>query len=58
MLPQLIIIVANSIVIRVTEEAKIHLMTWWSINIVDIFIQEMLTDFTSFLIETFSKDYK
>ena len=26
-------------------------MTWWSINQVDIFIQEMLADFTSFLIK-------
>ena len=26
-------------------------MTWWSINRVDIFIQEMLADFTSFLIK-------
>ena len=30
--------------------SRINLMTWWSINIVDIFIQEMLADFTSFLI--------
>ena len=26
-------------------------MTWWSINIVDILIQEILVDFTSFLIK-------
>ena len=32
-------------------------MTWWSINIVDIFIEEMLADFTSFLIKTFSEGY-
>ena len=36
---------------RVTEETNINLMTWWSINIVDIFIQEMLADFSSFLIK-------
>ena len=40
-------------VITVTEETKINLMTWWSINIADIYIQEMLTDFTSFLIKRF-----
>ena len=45
-------------VIRVTEENMINFMTWWRTNVVDIFIQEMLTDFTSFLIETFSKGYK
>ena len=45
-------------IIRVTEEAKINLMTWWSINVVDIYIQEMLADFTSFLIKIFSKGYK
>ena len=58
MLPQLIITAEYNNVIRVIEEAKIHLMTWWSINIVDIYIQEMLADFTSFLIKTFNKDYK
>ena len=42
-------------VIRVTKEAKINLMTWWSINVVYIYIQEMLADFTSFLIKTFSE---
>ena len=57
-LPQLIITAEYNNVIRVTEEAKINLMTWWSINIVDIFIQEMLVDFTSFLIKTFSEGYK
>ena len=56
--PQLIITAEYNNVIRVTEEANINLMTWWSINIVDIFIQEMLADFTSFLIKTFSKGYK
>ena len=30
-------------------------MTWWSINIADIYIQEMLTDFTSFLKKTFTR---
>ena len=30
-------------------------MTWWSINIADIYIQEMLTDFTSFLIKHFMR---
>ena len=33
-------------------------MIWWSINIVDIYIQEMLTDFTSFLRKTFREGYK
>ena len=45
-------------VIRVIEEIKINLMTWWSINIVDNYIQELLVDFTSFLIKTFSEGYK
>ena len=45
-------------VIRATEETKINLMTCWSINKVDIFIQEMLADFISFLIKTFSEGYK
>ena len=36
-----------------SEEAKINLMTWCSINIVDIYIQELLADFTSFLIKPF-----
>ena len=54
MLPQLIITTEYNNVIRVTEEANIHLMTWWSINIVDIYIQEMLADFTSFLIKNLS----
>ena len=45
-------------VIRVTEETKINLMTWLSINVVDIYIQEMLAYFTSFLIKTFSEGYK
>ena len=58
MLSQLITTAKYNSVIRVTEEAKINLMTWWSINIVDIFIQEMLVDFTSFLIKTFSEGYK
>ena len=31
----MIIIAEYNNVIRVTEEAKINLMTWWSINIVD-----------------------
>ena len=57
-LPQLIIIVEYNNVIRVIEETKINLMTWWSINVVDIFIQEMLADFTSFLIKTFREGYK
>ena len=48
---QLIITAEYNNVIRVIEEAKINLMTWWSINIVDFFIQEMLADFTSFLIK-------
>ena len=38
-------------VIRVTEKTKINLMTWWNINVVDIFIQKMLADFISFLIK-------
>ena len=37
-LPQLIITAEYNNVIRVIEEAKINLMTWWSINIVDIYI--------------------
>jgi len=45
-------------VIGVIEETRINLMTWWSINIVNIFIQEMLADFISFLIKTFSEGYK
>ena len=45
-------------VIRVTEKTKINLMIWWSINIVNIYIQELLADFTSFLIKTFSEGYK
>ena len=45
-------------VIRVTEETKINLMTWWSINIVDNYIREMLADFTSFLIKNFSEGFK
>ena len=57
-LPQLIITAEYNIVIRVTEETKINLMTWWSINVVDIYVHEMLADFTSFLIKTFNKDYK
>ena len=58
MLPQLIITAEYNNVIRVTEETKINLMTWWSINIVDIYIREMLADFISFLIKTFSEGYK
>ena len=57
-LPQLIITAEYNNVIRVTEKTKINLMTWWSINIGDIYIQELLSDFTSFLIKTFSKCYK
>ena len=57
-LPQLIITAEYNNVIRVTEEAKINLMTWWSINVVDIYIQAMLADFISFLIKTFSEGYK
>ena len=49
MLPQLIITAEYNNVIRVTEEAKIHLMTWWSINIVDTYIREMLADLHLFL---------
>ena len=46
-------------VMRVTEETNINLMTWWSINIVNIYIQELLAGFTSFfLIKTFSEGYK
>ena len=45
-------------VMRVTEETNINLMTWWSINIVDIYIREMLADFTFFLIKTFSEGNK
>ena len=37
-LPQLIIIAEYNNIIRISEEAKINLMTWWSINMVDIFI--------------------
>jgi len=48
----------NKHMIRVTAETKINLMTWWSINIVDISIQDMLADFISFLIKTFSEGYK
>ena len=51
MLPQLIITVEYNNVIRVIEEAKINLTIWWSINIVNIYIQEMLADFTSFPIK-------
>ena len=40
------------------RKKRLILMTWWNINIVDIFIQEMLEDFTSFLIKTFSEGYK
>ena len=47
----MIITVEYNNVIRVTGEVKINLMTWWSINIVDIYIQEMLADFTYFLIK-------
>ena len=54
----MIITVEYNNVIRVIEEAKINLTIWWSINIVNIYIQEMLADFTSFLIKTFSKGYK
>ena len=57
-LPPLIITAKYNNVIMVTEEAKINLMTWWNINVVDIYIQEMLADFTSFLIKTFSEGYK
>ena len=56
-LPQLIIIAKYNNVIRVTEEIKINLMIWWSINIVNIYIQELLADFTYFLIKTFSEGY-
>ena len=48
----------NKHIIRVTAETKINLMTWRSINIVDIYIQEMLADFTSFLTKTISEGYK
>ena len=50
-LPQLIITAEYNNVIRAIEEAKINLMTWWSINVVDIYIQEMRADFISFLIK-------
>ena len=43
--------------IRVIAETKINLKTWGSINIVDISIQDMLADFISFLIKTFSEGY-
>ena len=45
-------------VIRVTEKAKINLTTWWSINIVDIYIQDTLVDFYTFSYKTFSEGYK
>ena len=48
-LRQLIITVEYNNVIRVTEEAKINLTKWWSINIVDIYIREMLADLHLFL---------
>ena len=57
-LPQLIMTAEYNNVIRVTEKAMINLMTWWSINIVDIFIPKMLADFTSFFIKTFSEGFK
>ena len=45
------LVVENKHMIRVTVETKINLMTWRSINIVDIYIQEMLAEFISFLIK-------
>ena len=54
----MIITVEYNDVIRVIKKSKINLMAWWSFNIVDIFIQEMLADFTYFLIKTFSEGYK
>ena len=41
----------NKHMIRVTAETKINFLTWWSINIVSIYLQDMLADFTSFLIK-------
>ena len=38
--------------IRVTGEIKINLMTLWRINIMAIYIQDMLADFISFLIKS------
>jgi len=51
---QVYLVVENKHMIIVTAETKINLVTWWSFNVVDISIQDMLADYTSFLIKTFS----
>jgi hypothetical protein len=41
-----------------TAEIQIYLMTWWSINMVNIYIQDMIADYTTFLHKTFSEVFK
>jgi hypothetical protein len=44
--------------IRVVAKINIYLMTWLSINMVNIYIRDMIADYTTFLHKIFSEGVK